>query len=69
MFEQFVLHTADLMAAPPDPFELLRPPPEIRLPPNVSSILLSIRLNLIVFNLVFPILYSQWQILATSAAS
>lgn len=30
----FQLHTANLLTSPPDPRELSRPPPEIRLPPN-----------------------------------
>lgn len=32
----FALYTTNLLTAPPDPRELQRPPPEIRLPPNAS---------------------------------
>ncbi|KZV95863.1 putative ER to Golgi transport-related protein [Exidia glandulosa HHB12029] len=32
----FALHTANLVATPPNPLELLMPPPEIRLPPGAS---------------------------------
>lgn len=32
----FQVYTTNLLTAPPDPIELSRPPPEIRLPPNAS---------------------------------
>ncbi|KAF4564728.1 COPII subunit [Pleurotus pulmonarius] len=32
--KQFQLYTTNLLTSPPDPRELLQPPPEIRLPPN-----------------------------------
>ncbi len=32
----FQLYTTNLLTSPPDPRELLLPPPEIRLPPNAS---------------------------------
>jgi len=32
--KQFTLYTTNLLTSPPDPRELQRPPPEIRLPPN-----------------------------------
>jgi protein transport protein SEC24 len=32
----FQLQTANLLTSPPEPLELLQPPPEIRLPPNAS---------------------------------
>lgn len=34
--KSFQLYTANLLTSPPDPRELSRPPPEIRLPPNAS---------------------------------
>lgn len=33
----YALHPTNLMDKPPDPRELLRPPPEIRLPPNACN--------------------------------
>ena len=32
--KQFQLHTTNLLTSPPEPRDLQRPPPEIRLPPN-----------------------------------
>ncbi|EKM77335.1 hypothetical protein AGABI1DRAFT_43626 [Agaricus bisporus var. burnettii JB137-S8] len=32
--KQFQLYTTNLLTSPPDPHELFKPPPEIRLPPN-----------------------------------